>query len=87
VAAVTAEQVRTAQAEGYAAGHSLAPPMPNPYAPAHVPAWQQPRTAAGRAAAERQAAPTRILAHVWRVGYQAGQAAYARERGLSLVES
>ncbi|GAB3437445.1 hypothetical protein [Actinophytocola sediminis] len=82
MAAVTAEQVRAARDAGYAAGRSLAPPSPNPLAPEHVPAWRQPRTAAGRAAAERDRAAARILARVWRVGYQTGQAAYARERGL-----
>jgi hypothetical protein len=87
VAAVTAEQVRTARADGYAAGHSLAPPSPNPYAPEHVPVWRQPRTAAARAAADRQRAAARILARVWRVGYEAGLDAYGLERGLSTVES
>lgn len=80
---MTAEQVRQARAAGYTAGHTHAPPSPNPYAPEHVPAWQQPRTADERAAAEEQTAAARILARVWRVAYETGQAAYARERDLS----
>lgn len=82
MAAVTADQVRDARTAGYTAGHTHAPPSPNPYAPAHVPAWQQPRTADERAAAKQQTAAAQILARVWLVGYQTGQAAYAREHGL-----
>jgi hypothetical protein len=84
---VTAEQVRAARSDGYAAGRRLAPSSPNPYAPEHVPAWRQPRTATARAAAERDRAAALILARVWRVGYEAGLDDYGRERGLSLVES
>lgn len=83
MAAVTAEQVREARAAGYTAGYTHAPPSPNPYAPEHVPVWRQSRTADERVAAEHQSAATKILARVWRVGYEKGQSAYTRERGLS----
>ena len=81
--AVQSWRARRARDAGYTAGHTNAPPSPNPYAPDHVPAWQQPRTAAGRAAADKQKAAALILARVWRVWYQTGQAAYAREHRLS----
>lgn len=83
MAPVTAEQVRAARAEGYAAGYALQPPMPNPYAPPHVPVWLGPRTPAERAAARQRDRPALILARVWRLGYQDGQAAYAADRGLA----
>lgn len=81
---MTAEQVRTARAEGYAAGYARLPARPNPYAPEHVPAWQDRRTAAEREIAERDARPARILAQVWLNGHRDGLAAYADERGLAL---
>jgi len=80
---VTAEQVRDALAAGRAAGEALQPATPNPYAPPHVPAWEQPRTPAGRAAAEQRDAPALQLARVWRRGYQLGLAEYGRTRGMA----
>jgi hypothetical protein len=80
---VTAEQVQAARAEGYAAGYTLAPSGPNPYAPVHVPVWRGPRTRAEQDAVEQQNRPALLLARVWRMAYQDGQAAYARERGLA----
>lgn len=80
---MTAEQVRTARAEGYAAGYALVPSRPNPYAPEHVPVWRDRRTAAEKAAAIQAARPARILAWVWLNGHGAGLAAYAAERGLA----
>lgn len=75
MAPVTREQVERARADGYRAGQTLQPPRPNPYAPQHVPEWEGPRTAAERVRLERDQRPARILARVWRVGYQAGQRA------------
>jgi hypothetical protein len=80
---VTAEQVQTARAEGYTAGYTLAPSMPNPYAPPHIPVWQDRRTPPEKAADARKNRPALLLAQVWRRGYQDGQAVYARERGLA----
>lgn len=80
MAAVTARQVTAARDAGRAAALALESPDSNPYT-VHTPEWKRPRTAAARAALdERQAA---ILARAWRLGYQAGQAAYAETRGLS----
>ncbi|MGH3863571.1 hypothetical protein [Actinokineospora sp.] len=77
MAAVTTEQVRAARAEGYAAGYALAPTMPNPYAPPHVPVWEGPRTPAERAAAYERDRRARLLAGVWRKAHTDGLAAYA----------
>ena len=80
MAAITAEQVRAARDQGYAAGYGLAPPTPNPYTPAHVPEWLGPRTPAERAHRANAERGPLALARVWRRGYQDGQAAYARKR-------
>ncbi|MET8846629.1 hypothetical protein [Amycolatopsis sp. NPDC004625] len=80
MAAITAEQVRAARDQGYAAGYGLAPPTPNPYTPAHEPEWRGPRTPAERARRETAERSPLVLARVWRLGYQDGQAAYARGR-------
>ena len=81
---MTAEQVRAARAEGYAAGYARVPSRPNPYAPEHIPVWLDRRAAAEKAAAREAARPARILAWVWLNGHGAGLAAYAAERGLPL---
>jgi hypothetical protein len=81
---VTAEQVRAARAEGYAAGYARQPSRPNPYAAEHVPVWRDRRTAAEKAAAKQAARPALILARVWLTAHGAGLAAYAAERGLAL---
>jgi hypothetical protein len=73
---VTADQVRAARAEGHQAGFTRVPASPNPYAPEHVPVWQQ-RT--------RRDPRDQLLARAWSAGYTTGQAAYAAEHGLSLV--
>ncbi|WP_414936629.1 hypothetical protein [Amycolatopsis sp. cmx-11-51] len=83
MAAITAEQVRAARDQGYAAGYGLAPPTPNPYAPTHTPEWLGPRTPAERARRENAERGPLALACVWRQGYHNGQAAYAADRGLS----
>ncbi|TCO64378.1 hypothetical protein EV192_101146 [Actinocrispum wychmicini] len=83
MASVTAEQVRAARAEGYAAGYALRPSRPNPYAPPHVPVWLDRRTTAEKAAGERHARSARILAGVWQRAHSDGLAAYARHRGLA----
>lgn len=83
MAAVTAEQVRTARAEGYAAGYALAPTMPNPYAPPHIPVWEGPRTLAERATAYERDRRARLLAVVWREGHRDGLTAYGRDRATS----
>jgi hypothetical protein len=80
---VTAEQVRAARAEGYAAGYAHQPSMPNPYAPPHVPIWQDRRTPAEKAADAQRNRPALILARVWQRAHTDGLAAYARERGLA----
>lgn len=82
MAAVTAQQVTAARAAGRAAALALESPDSNPHA-VHTPAWRQPRTAAARAALAEQRRTAEILARAWRLGYQAGQADYASERGLS----
>ncbi|MEU4444887.1 hypothetical protein AB0K14_03260 [Actinosynnema sp. NPDC050801] len=82
---MTAEQVRAVHAEGYAAGHALAPSQPNPYAPAHVPVWLDRRTPAEQRADEQRDRPARILAGVWQRAHSDGLAAYARDRGLELA--
>jgi N-acyl-D-aspartate/D-glutamate deacylase len=84
VAAVTAEQVSLARDEGYRAGFALAPSSSNPYAAEHVPEWEGPRTAAERAAAERDEQRARILASVWLRGHREGRGAYAQGKGLQL---
>ncbi|WP_424183842.1 hypothetical protein ACOBQX_17945 [Actinokineospora sp. G85] len=84
MAAVTAEQVSAARAEGYAAGYARTPSRPNPYAPAHVPAWLDRRTAAEKANAKQAEQPALILAGVWQQAHAQGLSAYARERGLAL---
>lgn len=82
MAAVTAVQVQAARSAGHAAALALRPPESNPHA-VHTPEWKLPRTKAGRAALVEQQRPAVILARAWRLGYQAGQVDYARERGLS----
>ena len=84
MASVTAEQVRVARAEGYAAGYAITPSQPNPYAGPHVPVWRDRRTPAEKATDEPAERAARILARVWLVGHQNRLAAYARERGLAL---
>lgn len=81
---MTAEQVRAARAEGYAAGHGLTPSTPNPYAPEHLPAWHDRRTPAQKAADAPGERDALTLARVWLTGHAAGIAAYADERGLAL---
>ncbi len=83
MAPVTAEQVRAARTEGYAAGYRLRPSRPNPYAPPHVPIWQDRRTPAEKAADEQRNRPALILARVWQRAHTDGLAAYARDRGLA----
>ncbi|MBB4969095.1 hypothetical protein [Saccharothrix violaceirubra] len=81
---MTAEQVRAARAEGYAAGYALTPSRPNPYAPRHLPIWHDRRTATEKANAEKAEQPARILAGVWLRAHSEGLAAHARERELTL---
>jgi hypothetical protein len=80
VAAITAEQVRAARDQGYAAGYGLAPPTPNPYTPEHVPEWLGPRTPVEHVYRDNTERGQLALARVWRQGYHEGQAAYARPR-------
>lgn len=84
MAPVTAEQVRAARAEGYAAGYALTPSRPNPYALPHVPAWLDRRSASEKAADEQRDRSARLLARVWLRAHADGLAAYAAERGLAL---
>ncbi|MFC5120247.1 hypothetical protein ACFPN7_40470 [Amycolatopsis halotolerans] len=83
MATVTVEQVRAAREQGYAAGYGLAPPTPNPYAPRHTPEWLGPRTSAERVHQENAERRPLALARVWRLAYQNGQAAYAREHSAT----
>lgn len=79
---MTSEDLQRARAEGYAAGQRLDPPSPNPYAPAHVPEWAQPRRPREALHALTQRACATALAAQWRIGHQAGMAAYGQQRGL-----
>jgi hypothetical protein len=81
VAAVTAEQAREAHAAGRAAALALQPST-NPHAVDVPTPWRQPRTTAGRAALAVRVREAALLARAWRLGYSAGQADYARARGL-----
>jgi hypothetical protein len=69
-------EVRDAHAAGRAAALALKPPTPNPYTPTHVPVWQQRQPVDPR---------TQLLARAWTLGYEAGQAEYARQHGLRLA--
>lgn len=84
MAAVTAEQVRAARAEGYAAGYARTPSTPNPYAPEHVPVWRDRRTPTQRAADAPAVRAATTLAGVWRRAHAEGLAANAAERGVVL---
>ncbi|MEV5537448.1 hypothetical protein AB0L13_11360 [Saccharopolyspora shandongensis] len=77
---ITADQVRAAHAEGYAAGHALQPAMPNPYAGEPLPPWRFPRDPDARRRYDQQTRERRALARVWLTGWDKGHAAYAALR-------
>lgn len=79
---MTPAQVRDARAAGHAAALALQP-GDNPHAVKPPPPWRQPRTRDDRAALAEQIRAATPLARAWRIGYQAGQADYARARGLA----
>jgi hypothetical protein len=73
MAVITREQVQAAHREGHAAGESRQPPLPNPYAPEHVPPWRVPIDAHERYLFERRRRYELILARVWRAGFDKGR--------------